>query len=419
MNISNLLLNITNNVQQKNITQINNVNGDNNSFLNILSMMTKDGSLNNNKSVINSNVYDGNVTNMILGGNINDNKSIIDTSSSNLDVMNLVQEDNQEDKSTNPTEFDYSNAMSMIFGTTQNIIYPDIQNVNFETTIINLTQSIEQSTKLESLIGNEIFEGNVKKTQELSKYKVPMNNVIEEVKESKSQNNDLNQISKIIQNENKSKIINSNENTSKIINLKASTFKETLVTEVNKGKDKLNTDIDSNGILVESKNQIVTNNNKIIEVSDESSKIKTTVLSQIEDKIVVMSKEKEGIQQVIMELYPKNLGKVNIKMSIEAEKMTVEIMALDEKTGSVLMSNAQELTKALQGNLSSTTVHVTVVEDSLNQYNQSGLNYSQQQSARDQKSGSQIFNNSAEDFDEDNETTEITNLRNVKLNKVV
>jgi len=48
------------------------------------------------------------------------------------------------------------------------------------------------------------------------------------------------------------------------------------------------------------------------------------VLAQVEDKIVMMAKD--GTQQVTMELFPENLGKVNIKMSIEAEKMIVEIM---------------------------------------------------------------------------------------------
>jgi len=73
----------------------------------------------------------------------------------------------------------------------------------------------------------------------------------------------------------------------------------------------------------------------------------------------------------------------------------------------------------LQNNFSNGTVHVTVTDNSLNQYNQNSLNYNQQQSEKQRSSRDQNFNNNTEDIKEDFTITEMINMRNLKLNKVV
>lgn len=86
--------------------------------------------------------------------------------------------------------------------------------------------------------------------------------------------------------------------------------------------------------------------NKIITISDESTEIKSQVLTQVKDKIIIMTEkgqDSNNIKTITMELQPQNLGKVNIKMIYENNKLTVEIKALNEETQKILSSNIDEL----------------------------------------------------------------------------
>lgn len=90
--------------------------------------------------------------------------------------------------------------------------------------------------------------------------------------------------------------------------------------------------------------------NKIITISDGSTEIKSQVLSQVKDKIIFMTEnahEPNGIKTITMELRPQALGKVDIKMSYENNKLTIEIKALNEETQKILSSNTNELRELL------------------------------------------------------------------------
>ena len=87
-----------------------------------------------------------------------------------------------------------------------------------------------------------------------------------------------------------------------------------------------------------------------ITISDSSTEIKSQVLSQVKDKIIIMTgnnNEPNGIKTITMQLRPQALGKVDIKMSYENNKITVEIKALNEETQKILSSNTNELRELL------------------------------------------------------------------------
>jgi len=434
MDISNLLVNITNSSLQQNGIQNSNVNNGKNSFNNMLTMLMQGSSITNEIPMAGANISGGNIMNMILNGNLNNQLSMSDSSMSNIDISNLLQVDNKEDKSISSTEIDYNNLMNMLSGITQNISYSDIQKLTVEDEgiINNLSQGIGQNANLKNLVFNENLGSNGKNIQEIIKSTIPensslaKNSFVVEGTENKQQNSDLY----------KALITSEKQNVLGNINSNVGSLKEDLVAKVNKSKENFKEEIDLSRGIVENKNAILGNNNKIIEVSDESSQIKTAVLSQIEDKIVVMANQKGETQQVMMELFPKNLGKVNIKMSMDAEKITVEIASLSEETGKILMSNIKELTSALQNtinrevNISVTSNKIIQTEQSnlnyssqqsgLNYSNQqSGLNYGDQQSNKERNSSSYTFNNDLDGNVEDSNITEMMNLRNLKLNKVV
>jgi flagellar hook-length control protein FliK len=156
---------------------------------------------------------------------------------------------------------------------------------------------------------------------------------------------------------------------------------------------------------------------KVVEVSDESSKINQSVLTQIKDKIKVMADE--GTRQVVMELNPKSLGKLSIRMSIEDNKMTVEITAMDEKSGSILASSAHELISTLKDTYSEGTVHVTVTNESSYRANQENPDYSREQGGRGRNPMYRNFSGFEENNDDEEMTAEMLNLRNIILNRTV
>ena len=89
--------------------------------------------------------------------------------------------------------------------------------------------------------------------------------------------------------------------------------------------------------------------NKIIPVTDESTQIKAKILSQVSDKIIITAeKDVSGDTKTInMQLQPQNLGKVDIKLIFEKNKLTVEIKALNEETQKILSSSTGELKEML------------------------------------------------------------------------
>ncbi len=87
-----------------------------------------------------------------------------------------------------------------------------------------------------------------------------------------------------------------------------------------------------------------------ITISDGSTEIKSQILSQVKDKIIIMTEnnhDSNGIKTITMQLRPQALGKVDIKMSYDNDNLTVEIKALNEETQKVLSSNINELRELL------------------------------------------------------------------------
>ena len=108
--------------------------------------------------------------------------------------------------------------------------------------------------------------------------------------------------------------------------------------------------------------QMPSTENKIITIGDGSTEIKSQVLTQVKDKIIIMTdkgQDAEGIKTITMELRPQALGKLDIKMSYENKKLTVEIKALNEETQKTLLSNVGEL-KEMLGKTSEADVNIIV-----------------------------------------------------------
>jgi flagellar hook-length control protein FliK len=177
-----------------------------------------------------------------------------------------------------------------------------------------------------------------------------------------------------------------------------STYAENLIIQIENNRNKFRDEIDLNAGLAQ-KNKIMFSENKTIQVSDESSYIKSSAISQIKDKIELMVSEgTNGTKEVTMELRPENLGKVNIKMFYEGSKLTVEIKALDEETSKLLMSNSQELAKLLNKTADS-NVNVVVKHESA--YGQNPLDYNQDQGKNQQKSNYTYSGKNQDDKDDD------------------
>jgi len=395
--------------------------------------------------------------NMILGGDVNKQNvkpeqlilegevSKLNVTSeqliSNVEIENLIENCNQDEKSSTQlqNQIDYNNLMSMMFGLVQNSEYTEFRNTNIEN---GSDYSILQSNTMI----NEIVNGNNKNDELnfqsltrvansndeaiINKISFMDNNLQKEqinIKNNLSSDNDADKGYNNVQN--KILALQSTENVSKdlksnfVLSGKTSS-RDTVIPAKNKIDDDNNESADLKGNSIENITSVFTQNNidktnKIIEVSDESSEIKKAVLLQVEDKINFMASGKEGMQEVTMELYPKSLGKVNVKMLIENGKINIEIMALDTKTSNILMSSVNELTKSLQHNNNYSTVNIVVADSESNQFNQSNLNYSQNHNQREQSQTNKKFYDNNDDLDESDIISELINLRNIKLNKVI
>lgn len=104
-----------------------------------------------------------------------------------------------------------------------------------------------------------------------------------------------------------------------------------------------------NGEFVNANGVKFTETKQIIKVSDESSQLKNSMITQIKDQILIA--KNEGKQTVTMQLNPESLGKLDIKMVFEKGNLSVEIMTSNERTHSLLLSNISELKSVLQNNL--------------------------------------------------------------------
>ncbi len=92
--------------------------------------------------------------------------------------------------------------------------------------------------------------------------------------------------------------------------------------------------------------QMMQTGNVIIKVSDAQPAAVKTVPQQLTDKITL--NYKAGKPQFEMDLYPKELGKVTVKLAMQSGALTVEIAAANPKTQSLLMSSSGEIRSLLE-----------------------------------------------------------------------
>ncbi|MGD9568629.1 MAG: flagellar hook-length control protein FliK [Sedimentibacter sp.] len=209
---------------------------------------------------------------------------------------------------------------------------------------------------------------------------------------------------------------------------------EKLIVEIEGNKNKLKSEINFNVEMLSPKEPIIQGENAIITVSDESSNINSQVLAQVKDKIVFMVDEGKGegnIKQVTMELQPHNLGKVDIKMTFEDNKITVEVKALNEETQKILSTNAKELANILSKTTES-SINV-VVKNYESHFEHNPLNnqsYEQRNYENYEQRNNENYNqdnghsrqrnyytdeNKKEDKEDDSIFSQLINLRNIKL----
>lgn len=207
------------------------------------------------------------------------------------------------------------------------------------------------------------------------------------------------------------------------------TSAEKLITEIQdqidgqKNKTNLQTEI------LTTDNTFAQEQNTIIKVSDESSLLKPKVLSQIKDKIVFMAEEgpepRNTTKHVTMELHPVSLGKVDIKMTFENNKITVEIKAMNEETQKLISSNSNELAKIL--GKTSESVNIIVKSNELHfehqvynynhseQKNEQGFNQDDQNYGHGRQKNNHYYHEDNNDNEDDSIFSQLINLRNIKL----
>lgn len=381
MNMSNInnLLSLTAGKIPNNLTNNNVVNMDKGAFLNLMTQLINENQ-NQNPNMSNSALPELNIMDIISKNN--SNIDLINMDNLNLDEAMLSEVDKEKFKTQTTSSLE--NFISMF------------NYSNFSNKIVNNEKEFE--------LGNTIF--TAEKT-------VPMN-----FKESQTTNKPMDDLGEQVKMENTLKM--EKANTSSL-----SVQAEKLISEIENNKESFKKEIDYNIQLLSGKTTVQLDN-KIITISDESSKLKPQIMAQVKDKITFMASEVPSlgnIKQVTMELQPHNLGKVDIKMTFEDDKITVEVKALNEETQKILSSNIEELSKALS-KTTETSVKVLVKSESLFEQHitQYETNEQRFRDTYDQENNGQnrqrnyYFNQENEkDNDEESIFSELINLRNLKL----
>ncbi|MGX8702387.1 flagellar hook-length control protein FliK [Caproiciproducens sp.] len=86
--------------------------------------------------------------------------------------------------------------------------------------------------------------------------------------------------------------------------------------------------------------------NVVIKVSDAPSDTARTTSKQVADQILV--NYKAGKPEFQMDLYPRDLGKVSVKLAMQSGVLTVSIQASNPRTQSMLMENSSDIRTLLQ-----------------------------------------------------------------------
>lgn len=141
--------------------------------------------------------------------------------------------------------------------------------------------------------------------------------------------------------------------------------------------------------------QMLHSGNVVIPISDSSASIEKPAPVQLTDTIT--QNLREGKKEFQVDLFPKDLGKVSVKLASENGILTVEILAANPKTQSLLLSGSSEIKSILQASVNQP---VQVVDASPNkqayhgeqqQNNQSNARQQQQQEDRQHRSYHAVF----------------------------
>lgn len=165
--------------------------------------------------------------------------------------------------------------------------------------------------------------------------------------------------------------------------------------------------------------------NTIITITDESTRLSSQVINQVKDKITFMAGKDQvtgdDFKQVTMQLQPNNLGKVNIKMTFKNNKITVEVEALNKETQKILSANIKELARSLEKTTDSSISVVvkdlefksqsTIFNHYAQKYDENDENYDEQKRQHKNK----YYYEKATDEEEDINFSDLINLTNIKL----
>jgi len=140
-------------------------------------------------------------------------------------------------------------------------------------------------------------------------------------------------------------------------------------------------------------NDVYNNGNIVIKVSDDAMKTQKPAFNQVAEKILV--NYKMGKPQFEMELFPKNLGKVSVKLTNQNGEIIVEILADNPKTQDLLLANSGEIKTIIQS-AAKQPVHILQetqdkpwYEDMQNQQNQQ--NRQNQQEQQEQQNRNRVY----------------------------
>lgn len=141
------------------------------------------------------------------------------------------------------------------------------------------------------------------------------------------------------------------------------------------------------------------NGNVVIKISDAKASGKA-LPTQLTDK--VLYNYKQGNHQFTMELYPKDLGKVSVKLAMQDGVLSVTIQAANPKTQSLLMENSADIKEILQTSVNQ-PVQINEAAQDRAWYEQNQQNQQNQpQQEREQKQNVQFplddSNGSTDDF---------------------
>lgn len=124
-----------------------------------------------------------------------------------------------------------------------------------------------------------------------------------------------------------------------------------------------------------------------VKISDAATKLDAEVPVQTQVVDAIKTQISNGKTEFIMHLNPQSLGKVAVKLVMEAGMLTVELIADNPRTQSLLAANASEIKELVQASTNNNTQVV-----SSNQSENLQQNYTQQESNKDNKNNQQNLN---------------------------